>query len=964
MRLFAHQPPPSSGGGIARLPARRSSWMLLVGAVACLTVIGFQFSVFVNGEEMKKSAPKPGVALVSAAVSAVRSLLSMPSAPFSCEPIAQGSAAVLCESAHMRPAWSDVSEACTSKRLGNASSHTRLFVMRSAAWLSLRIEAYQKGFPDGGLMSSLLPINTTLEPWEVIRPIHDAAAMWEQRLLTAMSWQYEGRFDVMLNGTHVCKIARALQVRGPKGNALRASLAPSLIEPASQIVGVAVRGLNSSSFWELTWRRSMEVAGSISVSWCYKDMLAPSTRDMCSRTWVTPHALKQGMESAQFSLFTRNASMMLHDRAEAARMIPLSHARVADNKELLKGTQTDNHTLVNVAFNPPHSMSKAGRYLVAYDMVITPSGGLQSRASKAKAAAVSGGGGGGGGGGGHRFMHHTTCEPDKIDPYPEKYVGDLPVYNEVVVITHRLEYNIYHWTTESMGKMAAMLDYIAANPTVKIHVGIIANKKRQKDAKFRHEHMKILGLKWRTRVVQGYVRARVVHYVDNHMCGYPHGQWVILLRERYRAALGLDNPPLVLDRQPGQKMMIAAAPAATAKRKQALPVARKAASVDSNSNSSDVANITAALLEEAEGDVASASQQQQPPVKTIVVLRRGFSRRIENEEVLLKRMKKQLGAAVRIKEIRDWQMPSQAEVFRRLGTADAIIGPHGAGQTNAIVARPGTCLIEFIPTEWFVLCYWRMSGHLDLDYNMFVAPGDRYAPMTVSVSRAIGALKGCLGLSDSDGDSPAVAAASGMGGNHSSSSAGRRALSDAPPPSTAKATSSSSSAVGKEAATKDGGKLQLRGGGASDGGKKPPQLQQQESKSGTNGNNGGDSAGGKGGSPKGSQNQHQGAPRSQHHSSGSSSTSGASGGSKDMQIRENKLLEVRGSLGDELEPAGELAGADLGPRTVPNAQPAALQQQQPAAPAKDAAPAAANPASLPAKPAVGGAAAAAAGNKR
>jgi trans-aconitate methyltransferase len=79
------------------------------------------------------------------------------------------------------------------------------------------------------------------------------------------------------------------------------------------------------------------------------------------------------------------------------------------------------------------------------------------------------------------------------------------------------------------------------------------SKKKTRDALFRHEHLKLLGLRWRKRVVSGYVRARVVHYADNHMCGYPHGQWVMLLRERYRAALGLDNPPLMLDRAPSRR---------------------------------------------------------------------------------------------------------------------------------------------------------------------------------------------------------------------------------------------------------------------------------------------------------------------------------------------------------------------------------------------------------------------------
>lgn len=386
-----------------------------------------------------------------------------------------------------------------------------------------------------------------------------------------------------------------------------------------------------------------------------------------------------------------------------------------------------------------------------------------------------------------------------------------------------------------MGKMAAMLDYLHANPHVKVHVGLVS-KKRSRESAFRREHMKLLGLRWRKRVVQGYVRAKVVHYVDNHMCGYPHGQWVVLLRERYRAALGLDNPPLVLDRRPGQRLL------------PSPPAAPTPAPASGN------------------GSVLTVVTTPKPRRPTIVVLRRGFSRRIANEDVLLRRMRTQMPEA-RIREIRDWQMPSQEEVFRRLGSADAIIGPHGAGQTNAIVARPGTCLMEFIPTEWFVLCYWRMSGHLDLDYNQFIAPGDRYAPIEISVSRALTALRSCMGMPPLNASAAFALAAADS------------APSPAPP---------------------KGGK----GGGGDDKGGKG------------SGNGGGR---GKGDTKKAG----SGGPASASRKPTPSPSKPASILRPGLGV--GNVSSTR-SMGDELEEADEAAGTDLGPASLPKQAPDAFAQ--------------------------------------
>ena len=61
----------------------------------------------------------------------------------------------------------------------------------------------------------------------------------------------------------------------------------------------------------------------------------------------------------------------------------------------------------------------------------------------------------------------------------------------------------------------------------------------------------------------------------------------------------------------------------------------------------------------------------------------------------------------------DNALPSLKVQLQYFANADIIIGPHGAGLVNAISAKPGTCIIEFLPMDINV-CYMQMSylmGH-------------------------------------------------------------------------------------------------------------------------------------------------------------------------------------------------------------------------------------------------------------
>ncbi|QIP05528.1 glycosyltransferase family 61 protein [Bradyrhizobium symbiodeficiens] len=61
----------------------------------------------------------------------------------------------------------------------------------------------------------------------------------------------------------------------------------------------------------------------------------------------------------------------------------------------------------------------------------------------------------------------------------------------------------------------------------------------------------------------------------------------------------------------------------------------------------------------------------------------------------------------------------QVEMFAE---AKIIVGPHGAGFTNAVFCEPGTVLIEFMPTGRVIDCFERLARIGGLTYHCLVCP--------------------------------------------------------------------------------------------------------------------------------------------------------------------------------------------------------------------------------------------------
>lgn len=83
-------------------------------------------------------------------------------------------------------------------------------------------------------------------------------------------------------------------------------------------------------------------------------------------------------------------------------------------------------------------------------------------------------------------------------------------------------------------------------------------------------------------------------------------------------------------------------------------------------------------------------------------------RRVINESELVYFLKKRGFAVICPAEL------SFAEQIRAFSRAEIIVGPHGAGLSNMVFARPGSIIIELFPPNYVNGCYWALAescGH-------------------------------------------------------------------------------------------------------------------------------------------------------------------------------------------------------------------------------------------------------------
>jgi capsular polysaccharide biosynthesis protein len=97
--------------------------------------------------------------------------------------------------------------------------------------------------------------------------------------------------------------------------------------------------------------------------------------------------------------------------------------------------------------------------------------------------------------------------------------------------------------------------------------------------------------------------------------------------------------------------------------------------------------------------------------RKIFIQRRG-ARSIWNESMLNQLL---LDNGFQLVTMEDLTFGEQIRLFCH---ADVVVGVHGAGLANIVFCRPGTRVVELMPSAWAMPCYWSVSHHVGLDYHL------------------------------------------------------------------------------------------------------------------------------------------------------------------------------------------------------------------------------------------------------
>lgn len=97
--------------------------------------------------------------------------------------------------------------------------------------------------------------------------------------------------------------------------------------------------------------------------------------------------------------------------------------------------------------------------------------------------------------------------------------------------------------------------------------------------------------------------------------------------------------------------------------------------------------------------------------KRRLFIRRQGARAIVNQGEVWKMLERQGFSEVALESL------SVAEQIAVFAQAEVVVGVHGAGLSNVVFCRPGTRVVEMMPSAWAMPCYWSVSRHVGLDYH-------------------------------------------------------------------------------------------------------------------------------------------------------------------------------------------------------------------------------------------------------
>jgi len=113
--------------------------------------------------------------------------------------------------------------------------------------------------------------------------------------------------------------------------------------------------------------------------------------------------------------------------------------------------------------------------------------------------------------------------------------------------------------------------------------------------------------------------------------------------------------------------------------------------------------------DEQEQDRDKDKDQEDARLRLYVSRGSNGSRGVRNDEAVIEFLSGWDFSVIRCEEL---TVAEQASLFRR---ADVVLGPHGAGFTNAVFCRPGTKIIELY-NHWAAPCFWFVSEFLGLTH--------------------------------------------------------------------------------------------------------------------------------------------------------------------------------------------------------------------------------------------------------
>ena len=652
------------------------------------------------------------------------------------EPRDESWAAVL--GSTVEPADACVSQRDFSERHRNSTlppAKHDVVVLRALDWTQLRVRAFAAAVMGGGALGSGMPASSLqMEPYELDLSFSDAASIAARGILLTPAWAFSPQYDVHVNAD----IAQWMDAAA--GHSISIVDLPLLLASTSSAASLLV--------------------SCVSPRMCRDTRASPleGFSTMCGSVWAAAAGIRQ-----HTIVVNEVASPFLpdsHARALASCVVDLAPTGQATRKPLFRDRRplkeaiaqqgrypllskllmqdgTTDAALAAAMFRPA-AAQPVPQVATFFNVIVGATGFIYSRRvggvrrSSSLWGAAS------------RFMpiQCTYRESDKLRAGSPSAIFKTPVrvVDEMIVLSQLWSEYIFHVWQEQYSRLAPLLAFAHSRPDIFVHI-----KLHDEDTQYSSsnawalEALDVLGIS-RSRAVWGPIEARVVHVPEGTPCGEPYAWSQVVLREVLRTQLGL--PSLVDIWGDGATVRgVQTLDSLSAEQNQDpssstyLRSLNKCVAHRYEAAAQGFAAHPAASILKSDPIVRSALRSARPVI--IVVERRG-QREITNSAALIAA----LSLALPRHEVRAFGPSgagSQRDNLLAFADAVAIIGPHGAGLTNAIISPPGTLLLEFLPERGLTnLVYTQMALLLGADYTSYTPTGgDFHGSFTVDIARVV-----------------------------------------------------------------------------------------------------------------------------------------------------------------------------------------------------------------------------------